>query len=134
LDRFAEGFKGKEGAERTVPRTMTMIEEETHPAVVELDGHLSKRILKSAVNDYLAYTPGRENRDLSEAWLFTDFEESETDRMIHSQEGFVSLFTVCELLDVDHEKLRMMIKCKEDQGKRRMLFKEFDVMLYSCRK
>ena len=101
---------------------------------VEIDESLGKRILKSVINDYLAWPPGHENHDNASLWLFTDFEETEEDRKDNDKQGFISLFTICELLDIDSEKVRISIKCKEDKGNKRVLFDEFDVLLHSCRR
>ena len=113
---------------------MAIKREVENDVFVEIDESLGKRILKSVINDYLAWPSGNENHGNASLWLFTDFDETEEDREDNDNQGFVSLFTVCELLDIDPEKLRVSVKCKEDKGNKRVLFNEFDVLLHSCRK
>jgi len=120
--------------EQEMESRMAIRREMENDVLMEVDEDLGKRILKSVINDYLAWPPGKENHDSARLWLFTDFEETEEDRAENDKEGFVSLFTVCELLDIDPEKLRVSVKCKEDKGNKRVLFNEFDVLLHSCRK
>ena len=120
--------------EQEMDSRMVIKKEIENDVVMEIDESLGKRILKSVINDYLAWPPGNEHHNNARLWLFTDFEETEEDRTENDKEGFVSLFTVCELLDIDHEKLRVSVKCKEDKGNKRVLFNEFDVLLHSCRR
>lgn len=114
-------------------------EEEVSCEVVLYDG-LARRVLESAVNDYLAYDAGERIYDDSQRWLFSDFEETEDDRAVDAANGFVSLFTICEMLDVDHEKLRVFVRCKRDrfEGReprqvRRLVDSQFDEMFEACR-
>lgn len=100
----------------------------------DFDRSLMEQILKSAINDLLAYNPRREEYECSMAWLFDDTEEGIEDEIENSKNGFISLFMVCDILELNCEQLRVLIKCKEDQGKRRLVDSQFKEMLNSCRR
>ena len=99
---------------------------------IEIDEDLSKRILKCAVNDFLGYRSDREICRTASQWLFTDSDDDEVVRQDDDDAGFVSLFTVCDMLELDHEKLRIYVNCKLDQGKKRLVFGEFEHLLQAC--
>jgi hypothetical protein len=97
------------------------------------DKELMCMVLKSAINDYLRYPPKRPEYEHAFEWLFTDFDESENDKIEDVRNGFISLFTACDLLELNYEKLRVLIKCKEDQGKRRLVESQFNEIFNSCK-
>jgi hypothetical protein len=97
------------------------------------DNELMEMILKSAINDYLGYEPKRVEYRCAFEWLFSDFDENESDKVENAANGFVSLFMVCDLLELNYEKLRVLIKCYEDKGKTRLVESQFREMFRGCR-
>jgi len=110
----------------------THVRETSRETVIEIDEDLATRILKSAVNDYLAWPSRHVFHQCAAAWLFADFEEEERDRIRDDLDGFISMTSVCEMLGLDSERIKVAIKCKADNGKKRMLPIEFRRMMKTC--
>ena len=93
---------------------------------IEVDEGLAARLLKSAINDYLAYPPERDYHKWSALWLFDDSEQEEP------EEDFTSIADVCRLLKINYERLQVVVKYMADQGKRRIVSGEFERLLNTC--
>ncbi len=98
------------------------------------DREVNCMLIHLTINDYLGYEPGREEYEDSRIWLFSEFDETETDRIENNKNGFISLYMACDLLGLDCDRLRIIIKLFEDQQKRRIVDSQFDELLRICRK
>lgn len=98
----------------------------------DLHKELMKLILKSAINDYLGYEPKRELHQMASQWLFNDIEENNEIQLRNIDNGFISFQMICDELEFDIERLRLLIKCREDQRKKRLVDSQFEELFSLC--
>lgn len=104
---------------------MITIETESE-TLLDIDPFLAIRILRGAINDFLGYKEHQQEYQLSRLWLFEDETEGEQD------EEFISFYEVCNLLEVNIEKLRIAINMCLDNGKKRLFERELSVLIHQC--
>jgi hypothetical protein len=80
---------------------------------------IAERVLTSAVNDFLGYDKGKVYIEAKQ-WIFEETKEG------------VTFVLVCETLKINPEKLRFLVNCKKDEGKRRLRDLEFNDLLDLC--
>lgn len=83
---------------------------------------LAERMLHLSVSDYLIYGRDRDEFISACRWLFE--EEKEDD--------FASFKKVCNVLEVNPEKIQFLVNCFKDRGKKFLKQFEFNQMLDIC--